>query len=252
MKFTSKCSWAMAFYALFVGRACAVTLTFEGLQNFEGVANYYNGGVGSLGSGPGPNYGITFDSNSLAYIPGKQSGTVTPYPGDPSPPTVLLLFNPSNPNGAGFPITTTMDVAGGFTQALSFYYINISTSTTLDTEVGIYSGLDGTGNLLAEEDLATTPAAFGGPTIVTFTGTAYSAVFAGGNDQLALDNISLQAPVPIPEPSTMVLAVSSLPFMLFVWCKVNPFRRALPEICKPSSTPGRRSRRRSAAASWRW
>jgi hypothetical protein len=38
----------------------APVLTFEGLKNFEQVENYYNGGNGSLGSGPGPDYGITF------------------------------------------------------------------------------------------------------------------------------------------------------------------------------------------------
>ena len=35
-------------------------LTFNGLQNREEVLNYYDGGTGSLGSGPGTNYGITF------------------------------------------------------------------------------------------------------------------------------------------------------------------------------------------------
>ena len=62
-------------------------LTFEGLKNHEPVADYYDGGKGGLGTGPGPNYGITFSSNALALI------RETPFPGDPSPPTVLLLGN---------------------------------------------------------------------------------------------------------------------------------------------------------------
>lgn len=49
------------------GRA-SITLTFEGLQDNEQVLNYYNGGFGGNGSGPGPNYGITFGSDSLAII----------------------------------------------------------------------------------------------------------------------------------------------------------------------------------------
>ena len=44
----------------------AVTLNFEGLKNAETVSNYYNGGQGGKGSGPGPNYGITFGPNGLA------------------------------------------------------------------------------------------------------------------------------------------------------------------------------------------
>ncbi len=190
-----------ALLALCADRAFASTvLTFEGLQNFEGVANYYNGGMGSLGSGPGPEYGVTFSTYALAYIPGLQNGPVTPYPGDPSPPTVLLLFNQASPIGAGYPTSFTMDVQAGFSSALYFYDLNIGTAGT----VKIYSGTDGTGSLLASQSLPTTPAAFGGPTDVTFSGTAYSAVFSGGNDQLAIDNITL-APAAAPEPSSVVV-----------------------------------------------
>jgi hypothetical protein len=181
-----------------------ITLTFEGLQNFEGVSDYYNGGLGSLGTGPGPDYGVTFAANATAYIPGLQTGTVTPFPGDPSPPTVLLLAILGNGYTAGYPTSTTMDVTSGFVGALTFYYINIAPSVR-STYVDIYSGLDGTGTLLAEQSLATTPEAFGGPTVVSFSGTASSVVFGGGNDQLALDNISFFAQVPEP-PSWISLA----------------------------------------------
>ncbi len=46
--------------------AAVVTIDFDGLDggtdllHFERPANFYNGGFGSLGSGPGPDYGITF------------------------------------------------------------------------------------------------------------------------------------------------------------------------------------------------
>ena len=49
------------------GAAGGTTLTFEGLKNYEEVENYYNGGKGSKGSGPGTNYGVTFSSNALAW-----------------------------------------------------------------------------------------------------------------------------------------------------------------------------------------
>ena len=43
-------------------------LTFEGLRDSEPIFNYYDGGYGGNGSGPGPNYGITFEGQSLAII----------------------------------------------------------------------------------------------------------------------------------------------------------------------------------------
>jgi hypothetical protein len=172
-------------------------LTFEGLKNFEQVDNYYNGGTGSLGSGPGPNFGITFSPYALAYIPGEQTGKITPFPGDPSPPTVLLTFNTANPFGAGYPTSITMDASNGFSNGLVFYDIAIGRIGT----VSIWSGADGDGTMLAQQSLPITPAAFTGPTTVLFEGTAHSVVFTGGNDQLALDNISFLTSV--PEPSTM-------------------------------------------------
>ena len=123
MKLAYQCLCVMAVCSLLGGRASAdFTMTFEGLQNFEGVANYYNSGLGSLGSGPGPNYGVTFDTNSAAYIPGQQSGNITPFPGDPSSPTVLLLFNPASQFGGGMlSVHDHGRSPGGFTQGLTFY-----------------------------------------------------------------------------------------------------------------------------------
>jgi hypothetical protein len=179
-------------------------LTFEGLKNFEQVDNYYNGGTGSLGSGPGPNLGITFSSFALAYIPGQQTGKVTPFPGDPSPPTVLLDFNAANPVGAGVPTSFTMDASAGFSQGLNFYDIDIGRTGS----VSIWSGADGGGTMLAQQSLPITPAAFSGPTTVLFPGTAHSVVFTGGNDQLAIDDISFVTSV--PEPSTLTSMLISL------------------------------------------
>jgi hypothetical protein len=172
-------------------------LTFEGLKNFEQVDNYFNGGTGSLGSGPGPNYGITFSPYALAYIPGQQTGKVTPFPGDPSPPTVLLTFNTANPFGAGYPTSITMDASNGFSNGLVFYDIDIGRTGS----VSIWSGADGGGTMLAQQSLPITPEAFSGPTTLPFEGAAHSVVFTGGNDQLAIDDISFVASV--AEPSTL-------------------------------------------------
>jgi hypothetical protein len=36
------------------------TISFDALQTGEDVLNYYNGGFGSMGSGPGPSLGVIF------------------------------------------------------------------------------------------------------------------------------------------------------------------------------------------------
>ncbi len=180
------------------GAAGGMTLTFEGLKNFEAVEDYYNGGKGSKGSGPGTNYGVTFSSNALAYIPGEFHGKARPYPGDPSPPTVLLLGDLGHRFPGGHPISMTMDVSGGFVGALTFYDIDIERKAT----VTIWSGLDGTGTKLATLTLALTAEAFGNAETMSFKGKARSVVFSGGNDQLVLDNISFQS---VPEPASWLL-----------------------------------------------
>ena len=187
------------------------TLTFDGLQNFEQIGDYYDGGTGSLGSGPGPDEGITFSSDALAYMRGVQSGSPNPFPGQPSP-AVLLVFNTGNPYNAGYPTSITMDVSQGFTQALCFYYIAIGREGL----VSVYSGPDGTGAVLATQALATTLESFTGPMTVSFAGVAESVVFTGGNDQMALDNITIQT---VPEPAgwislTLHLAAFALLFVM--------------------------------------
>src|SRR5262249_56608501 len=135
------------------------------------------------------------------YFHGPQSGMFSPSPGDPSPPTVLLVWGGPNGIGAGQPISTTMDILQGASGALDFYYIALGRNVT----VQIWSGLDGTGTMLASQMYATTGTQMGNSVfspeeILPFSGVAQSVVFKGGNDQLALENISFIAAV--PEPST--------------------------------------------------
>ena len=60
--------------------ASVYVLNFAGLNGNaeEYVDNYYNGGTGSLGSGPGPNYGISFSSNALALKGWSDVATLMP------------------------------------------------------------------------------------------------------------------------------------------------------------------------------
>lgn len=193
---------------LFAGsaRGDVVTLTFEGLKNGEGIENFYNGGTGSLGSS-GTNYGVAFKSplidgspTAIAYIP------TNPIPNDPSPPTVMYL---AAEGSLGATISSTMDVANGFSQFLSFYYNEIDSTGT----VKVYSGLDGAGQLLGSLSLTPTTTTAPGvftpnPLSIDFSGVAHSVVFTGGNQQLQFDDIGFNSSV--PEPGSLGLLATGI------------------------------------------
>lgn len=173
--------------------AAPITLTFEGLQNFEPINDYYNGGTGGFGSSGGPNYGVSFTSDSLAVISATAGGTGN-FTGAlaPSPSTIAFFLS-----GQG----DTMNVAAGFMTGFSFFY-----TSPYDTgSVSVYSGLNGTGTLLATLDLGYTtdttsttgfPYDDWVPVGVTFDGTAESAIFTGVANQIGFDNITLGSETP--------------------------------------------------------
>jgi hypothetical protein len=177
-------------------KAQPVTLNFVGLQDEEGVANYYNGGYGSEGSGPGPSDGIVFGSDSLALISSANggSGYFSNAPSD----TVLFFFS-----GPG----DVMNVAAGFTTGFSFYY-----SAAYSGSVSVYSGLNGTGTLLASLNLPATPDPYTvWDTIgVGFAGNAESVIFSGSATYIGFDDITLGATSPVPEPASSGLLASAL------------------------------------------
>lgn len=184
--------------------ATVVTLTFEGLQDNEAIMNYYNGGTGGNGSGPGPNYGITFGSDSLALIDADNGGSGN-FANEPTPDTIAYFLN-----GPG----VIMNVAGGFDTGFSFWYTANGAGS-----VTVYDGLDGTGNVLGT--LALTSNWMDGnctgdptgqychwdPIGVTFAGTAMSVNFSGAANGIGFDNITLGSgtPTPGPEPGTLML-----------------------------------------------
>jgi hypothetical protein len=177
------------------------TLTFEGLQQDEQILNYYNGGTGSLGSGPGPSWGITFGTSALALISGN-------FENNPTPPTITYFTS-----GPG----VVMNVPAGFTTGFSFYYAAASNPGT----VTVYDGLDGTGNLLATIDLPVTGANCGGSTAsfscwspigASFIGTAKSVSFGGVANQIGFDNITVGAAAPegVPAPASLLLVLAGM------------------------------------------
>ncbi len=202
--------WVIALTAvLAIGSTQAMAgvtvLTFEGLKNLESVDNYYNGGLGGDGSGPGSNYGISFSSNSLALISDTVGGTGNfDASALPSPSTGLFFLS----GGAA-----TMNVAAGFDTGFSFYYSAINVAGSIKG----YDGLNATGNVLATLTLPTTPSIPGGrfqplvPIGVAFAGTAMSVDFGGSANQIVFDNITLGTDNPaVPEPSALVLGAIGL------------------------------------------
>ncbi|HTB15106.1 MAG TPA: PEP-CTERM sorting domain-containing protein [Bryobacteraceae bacterium] len=178
-------------------QAGVVTLTFEGLKDEEAVDNYYNGGLGGSGSGPGPSDGIVFSSNSLAIIEDADGGTGN-FSNPPSGDTVLFFLS-----GAG----DTMNVAAGFTTGFSFFY---SDQVGFTGSVDVWSGLNGTGTLLASLSLPSTPNPYTVfvPIGVTFAGTAESVNFGGSANFIAFDNITLGSSTAggsVPEPTSIIL-----------------------------------------------
>ena len=145
------------------------TLTFEGLQDNESILEYYNGGLGSKGSGPGPADNISFDAHGKAFIDTDHGGTGT-FDNNPSGHTALSFnFNPS----IGL-LGSVMNVHDGFTQSLSGYY-----ASSAGDEIDIYSGENLTGTLLASIDLASTPLNFSDASDLYGTFNAFNLNFAG-------------------------------------------------------------------------
>ncbi len=147
----------------------AASVSFDGLENGEQVLNYYDGGFGGNGSGPGPDYGITFTTGIAAS-------------------SVIIAFGPSAVLTAP---SVTMDLASPAT-GLSFYFEGAGTVT-------LYSGLNGTGTVVTTDSL-TGPLPFD-----TSAGFYESVVFTG--EGLRLDSISTGGPPVVPEPESGVLVL---------------------------------------------
>ncbi len=129
-------AWVIAALLVAAPNAGAVTLDFEGLQDFEQIQDFYNGGAGSLGS-VGPDFDIVFGPYAIGQVDLDAGGSGM-FANEPSGDTILAGVSPSY----------YMDVLNGFHDSISFHYSNSQGSIGLGS-VEVWDDFGGTGNLLA-------------------------------------------------------------------------------------------------------
>jgi len=178
-------------------------LDFQELGNLQAVGNFYNGGSGLSIT---PNYGVTFSSNFYglrAALNGGAGNFASP------PLNMPAIFM----NGAtGSPVMGTMNVTPGFSTGLNFYFTAGFTGGQTET-VTIWSGMNGTGTVLAIINLANNNGSCSAPAYcswsnigASFTGTAHSVTFSGPANELGIADITIGASsTAIPEPSPIYL-----------------------------------------------
>ena len=192
----------LTFSGVRAANADVITLQFEGLDTFDDVGDFYNGGSGG-------NYGVSF-VGADAWISTAVEGGLGNFANAPSGVTAIALRE--------FP-SFTMNVHGGFVDMLTFFYA----SPYVSASIAIYAGLDGTGALLAQAALPVTHSDFlpgqGYGAFVDwelgFEGVGLSAVFgiSPGRGNMFIDDISFTtrgAAVPTPEPATALLMAAGL------------------------------------------
>lgn len=170
-----------------------ITLDFEGVPGYvSSIGDYYNGGLNGSGQ-VGPTYGVSFSDSAVALS--NDASFPAYFSNSPSPTTAMFALDAS----------AYMNVAGGFVDSLTFFY---SSPSVISGAVDIYSGLSGSGVLLASVDLLgnAQTGCTGSPycrfdlASVRFSGVARSVSFGTVSQDPVYDNITFTAAV--PEPAT--------------------------------------------------
>jgi hypothetical protein len=189
-------------------------VNFGRLKDQEFINQFYDGGTGSLGSGPGPNYGLQFTSNAQAIVSASKGGSGN-FIGDPGGLPVMFFQTGNN---------ITMTATNGLQTALWFYYSALQAGS-----VTVYSGANGTGTILASVTLPVNNSGCNTYKLcvwtvvgVPLTAPAGSVRFAGVADYLAIatihmgqnipaamDLVSSQNPSVLGEPVTFTATVTA-------------------------------------------
>ena len=182
--------------ASFAQANTSVLVDFETPTSFAFIDEHYNGGTDSAMLA-GVNLGVSFTMDAMAL----QNDAAGPYFSNaPSPVGVMTAVGSD----------ATMNVAAGFTGTVGLSY-SLGGTSFLVQGVNVYSGLNGTGMLLASFNLAPNNAFAGCTTPAycrfdqvssSFFGTAKSITFGNAANMAAFDNISITA---VPEPTTVLL-----------------------------------------------
>ena len=169
--------------------ATAITIDFEGPTSFQSIDQYYNGGTDTAGAS-GPNLGVSFGLDALDI----QNDALGPY-----------FSNAPSPIGVMAPVgaDAAMNVAAGFEWA-SFWYSSIAAGT-----VDVYSGLNGTGTLLASFSLLNNAQSNGctdspfcnwSQETLSWGSKAQSIQFGNAANIAGFDNVKV-----VPEPGSIAL-----------------------------------------------
>jgi hypothetical protein len=159
--------------------ATPVTIDFEAPASFASIADFYSA------------QGVSFGLDALAF----QQDMIT-FSNAPSPIGVMAAVGPD----------ATMNVASGFTGAVSFFY-----SAPADTTLHVWSDLNGLGTQMGVFSLSANSSAYDSWTQVSLNlgnGVAKSITFGEGAATLAaFDNVTIAA---VPEPSEALMLALGL------------------------------------------
>jgi hypothetical protein len=188
MKLSSAAAAAVALVAAAPAFAAPITIDFEDVNSFASIGGLYSA------------KGVTFGPDAL----GLKNDVLGPYFSNaPSPIGILAVVGPD----------ATMNVAGGFTDFINFFY---TSAADIVAGVQVFDGLDGTGNLLASFDLANNTQGCTDPVNcrfdpvhASFDGRAYSVTF-GNAVGAGFDDIT------VPEPGTALLVPLAVAGLLAV------------------------------------
>ena len=170
------------------------TVSFGGLKNLEFIDNYYNGGNGSMGSGPGKNLELGFTTNAQAIISASKNGSGN-FIGNPGNSPVMIFGTGTN---------VVINATSGISTGMWFSYSALQGGT-----VTLYAGPNATGNVIASTTL--TPNNVGcntyklcvwSPVGFPLSANVASIRFSGVANYLAIGTIHLG--VKIPTSMTLV------------------------------------------------